>query len=792
MFQRKIRYEVPVGLANWHDIGPEVDVLRNRSRRWGVVMWVRRILVAVGVDRAFLGLIASQPGPLTSSQKTNYTLAVVFAAAGFALTPLCRRLGHPMYSPRYGRAEVRELHSLYGSVLRLIAVLLFFPVLVYVVPLFVVVGFVAVISVIAGQLGAAEALAALVAVAVGYLILRGFTSAVRRLDQQGLRHRAPSAVRLLAQDQRPFFLYLRTFQDDAVEIRAGGGSRRGLVTSLSLRRWLPFEEVLAWRFRHYGPIVAGNDPNAFGLATLGAQKLFLSVDPTLPRDVGVEKWLVEIEREARRSKAVLVSAAPVALQRGVRLELEMLGCRLSDHPMLLIVPPEGRRSSRSAFLIAVNRAVRAVRPGVGEYKAQATVAERWTAFNDFVQTWKVFAGVRELNTTGAAHLLVHVPGEGWSAWGAGQRNEWTYAVALMRAMDYAMERWPAAPQPQPQPQDAMPCVEDAPRPVAVATAVEPVAAMESVVTVTVPGAGRPQGAGPAADVLPDSVRKSVKLMYVAMAAYIPSGLVLSTTIHNGEQSPSSPTGIIFFMLVVPLLVWAGVAYRCLRGGTKARSAATVLFGLGCLTVLLTVGRVQGGGSRVLTAGFLAPALASVILLWRKGSPAFFDGFGPAAAPPGLGPDTQRLGPDTHRIPWDAIPATVRAAIALMCAGAAMFVVEVYVVLYRVFHEAQNDPQSTQVMGVPFIVLLAAVVLGAWIWTIRECRYGRRRRPRRQRGRVVATVSFGLAAMAVAASLGSGGSGAFWRVLFLLDGLAAVVLLWLPQSASQFVQPSARD
>jgi len=94
--RHKPRYTLPTGLANWHDIGPEVAALRRRSRQWRATILARRVLVAVGLYVGLVALVEWQPGRVTVGDWVRFVVAAALAAAGFALTPLCRRLADPM------------------------------------------------------------------------------------------------------------------------------------------------------------------------------------------------------------------------------------------------------------------------------------------------------------------------------------------------------------------------------------------------------------------------------------------------------------------------------------------------------------------------------------------------------------------------------------------------------------------------------------------------------------------------------------------------------------------------
>ncbi|AUG82121.1 hypothetical protein CFP65_7547 [Kitasatospora sp. MMS16-BH015] len=747
-YRHRVRY-VPRPAPHWHDVGPEAAELRRRARRWRLVVLTRRGLLIAGGYLAFFFLVTRLREPDGDGSGAWYLLVPGSVVLGLALTPLCRRLAHPMYSPPRG-SGARDRHSLSGSLARTGAGLIFYPVLVYLVPVVAALTAVPVLGLLSGSLD----LLGLLAVAVGWLLLLAYARVLRRIDQWALRHRSPQVTAVLAADPRPYFLYLRTFQDDAVELRAGPVNRRGLITALSFRRRLPFEEVVAWRFQHFGPLVAGNDPSAAGLASLGAAKLFLS---TFPRD----RWKVEIEQYARASRAVVLSAAPVKLGDGFQYELQMIGERMPPHPLVLLVPPDRPWTPWTTIRSLLLR-----RP------PQADVAERWGEFCCFVNGWPVFQGIYELNPTGAAHVLLYLPDEGWSVWGAAQRTEWTYAVAIMRAMAHAERGYPDRQ---------------------VSPAIQPTA--------------------PHRPATPATVRWAIGLMVSAMLLYLPATVQLAHLVRRSEQLATYPQTVDSFaaLLAVELTVsfagWLPITWLCARGSARARSAATVALGIGFLVTLLVIGRIQGAGPRALTVLFLAPALASVVLLWRGESLRYFDPTReppptapppPAAEPPPLAEEPPpgtlpKLGPERHRTSWREVPRTVQAAVLLMAAGMAALTLAGYLLTFRLLHAAQAPAASTDdingqlrqtssALGAVAVALTAVIALACWVWVATQCRRGH------PRGRVAATVTGSL--MTVAASLRALLTPADLPLtaccaVLALTALTALLLLWHRGSKRHF-------
>ncbi len=133
------------------------------------------------------------------------------------------------------------------------------------------------------------------------------------IDRLGKSMLARSASDVVTRDQRPPILFLRSFGDDKVRIRATRFSRRGVLGRFSLRRTRRFEEVVSWRIARFGPLVAVNDPGR-RFVRLGAAKFTLAHD----------NWQAAVQDLAIRSLAVVVSAAPSELNDGLMWELGML------------------------------------------------------------------------------------------------------------------------------------------------------------------------------------------------------------------------------------------------------------------------------------------------------------------------------------------------------------------------------------------------------------------------------------------------------------------------------------
>ena len=143
---------------------------------------------------------------------------------------------------------------------------------------------------------------------------------------------------------------------------------------------------------------------------------------------------------------------------------------------------------------------------------------------------------------------------------------------------------------------------------------------------------------------PAPVRRAVYLMYAGAAVYVVSGIVGVITLGSTgpgnpfqaspHGSPSVPgavvmtatvvtTAIALISIVVPVLLWLWMAWKCKAGRPWARIVSTVLFGLATLATLLSLVTITGFWELLgMVAGWLA-GLGATILLWQRSSSRYF-------------------------------------------------------------------------------------------------------------------------------------------------------------------------
>ncbi len=257
------KFEISTGDPRIHRVDVIAGRLRkvNRRRWWGKFLAVVTVMAAVS---AVAGLVDGSIALLAGEA----VLAVVCGTASRALLrsdrdqarsadiPYALYLGRRMTGgagsswPSLHRRKGKD--TAIGGIRRLAGwgFILLLGMLAIGAPTLVLLGWL-----IAGLTGSAQnlssvlAVVVLAAVAVGYFIDRGAQRLIARQVQDAMRH-----------DQRPYFLYLRNFGDDAQKIMTSRLSRRGIWQRSTA--WLNpvgsarFEEVLTQALAHSGPIIA--------------------------------------------------------------------------------------------------------------------------------------------------------------------------------------------------------------------------------------------------------------------------------------------------------------------------------------------------------------------------------------------------------------------------------------------------------------------------------------------------------------------------------------------------------
>ncbi len=221
------------------------------------------------------------------------------------------------------------------------------------------------------------------------------------LDLLGRRLRAAGVAQVLAQDQRPHYLYLRSFDEDALRM-PGLLRRRGLIGALTVLRRVRFEEVLVRQLSMTGPVIAIAPPGA-KLPPIGAARA----------SFGNEEWQQHVEHYARTARAVVLSATPREVRAGFGWEIDLVAHRLGHRRVMVVLGPWSK----------------------------AQLAGRWRQFCQAVAHLPLFAPMAMAWVPEGVQLLAHSDRQGWRAWGARGRTDWTYTMAVDQATREYLPDW---------------------------------------------------------------------------------------------------------------------------------------------------------------------------------------------------------------------------------------------------------------------------------------------------------------------------------------------------------------
>jgi hypothetical protein len=153
--------------------------------------------------------------------------------------------------------------------------------------------------------------------------------------------------------------------------------------------------------------------------------------------------------------------------------------------------------------------------------------------------------------------------------------------------------------------------------------------------------------------LPPSVQRAVLAMYIgaatsiigtavgiAMLSWVKNKVMMSLTqpqnmsaqdyanMRHFISTAITDVGlpVIVFSGLVGAGIWLWMAWKCKEGRNWARIMSTVLFAINCLGLIPVTGNGIGSVSLLLLAWHLItwlPALAAIILLWRRESTPYF-------------------------------------------------------------------------------------------------------------------------------------------------------------------------
>ena len=221
------------------------------------------------------------------------------------------------------------------------------------------------------------------------------------LDLLGQRLRAAGMAQVLAHDRRPHYLYLRSFDEDTLRM-PGLLRRRGLIGGLTVLRRVRFEEVLVRQLSMTGPVIAIAPPGT-RLPPIGAARASFSN----------EEWQQHVERYARTARAVVLSATPREVRAGFGWEIDLVAHRLGHRRVMVVLGPWQK----------------------------SQLVSRWRQFCQAVGHLPLFAPMAMPWVPAGVQLLAHSDRQGWRAWGAHGRTDWTYTMAVDQATREYLPDW---------------------------------------------------------------------------------------------------------------------------------------------------------------------------------------------------------------------------------------------------------------------------------------------------------------------------------------------------------------
>ena len=165
------------------------------------------------------------------------------------------------------------------------------------------------------------------------LVIGGFVVRLARMWARA------SADRLRARDPRRPVLYLRSFEDDDLQLPSVVSARRPFLELFAQRGSDPFEESIAWQLAPYGPIVAIGRPGR-SIHSLGAAR------ELLPDEI----WRPAVSERMAAAGAIVVT---IGSTDGLRWELAQLVSGGHLGRTVFVVPPTDLDAIRERWRFTV-------------------------------------------------------------------------------------------------------------------------------------------------------------------------------------------------------------------------------------------------------------------------------------------------------------------------------------------------------------------------------------------------------------------------------------------------------
>jgi hypothetical protein len=215
------------------------------------------------------------------------------------------------------------------------------------------------------------------------------------LDRFAQRIARRSLQATLASDNRPYFLYLRGFDEDRLRVDESVG-RHGFLEIFTPFGRPRFEEVLVEYLSRYGPVIAiaGGRQR---IPDLGAAKVSL----------GNDEWRDRVREWSAGARAVVMSATPGEVRAGLEWEMEHVAARTDGIRLMLVIAPWSR----------------------------SEVARRWAGFVERAREWQLFRPLAEHPMPSGVTIMTYSAERGWRGYGARRRWDWAYAASIITAME---------------------------------------------------------------------------------------------------------------------------------------------------------------------------------------------------------------------------------------------------------------------------------------------------------------------------------------------------------------------
>ena len=233
-------------------------------------------------------------------------------------------------------------------------------------------------------------------------VLAGPMALAYLLDRLGRRLAQRSLPTVLAADTRPHLLYLRGFEEDDLRITPSL-ARTGVLQWLSPFGRPRFEEVLVGYLARFGPVIAIAGQSGRALPELGAAKASFADD----------QWRDKVHAWMGQALAVVVAATPDRVRDGLLWELVQLSDAERRPRVLLVTAPWPR----------------------------AQLLARWEGFLAAASRLPLFAALAARDFPSGVQVMTFTTEDGWRGYGSSRRWDWTYAAALVAAVEAAAPAW---------------------------------------------------------------------------------------------------------------------------------------------------------------------------------------------------------------------------------------------------------------------------------------------------------------------------------------------------------------